>query len=288
MTIVSNNILILGASGWIARYLIDSIKTIAPEQFIVGTYRNNKPFHNIKSEKITSGDFYEVKNLIIETNPYTVVNLTRGETEADLNFHQELTKYLAQNGIYYVYASSSNATDAIWNNPYTESSEGNAKSDYGIFKARCEKVLRENSNNYVAFRFAATHGFAPNRTSRTEIFLQKLYAGEIVSVNGGIFQNRTYISDLTNMMAALMFKKAQGIIHLGTIDQSEEFEFLNKLALLFGYKDQVIPVAKEENLYVSALPIKMFDYLDSSYRLQEKDTFDKLINVPEFQKYWKN
>jgi len=286
-TLLANNIMILGASGWISHYLIDSINALHPEQQICGVYRSNKPKQNIKTEKINNSEYSKIFHLISEIRPHMVINFTRGETDTDFNLHLELVKYLSQKGIYYVYSSSSNATDAIWDNPYTELSVGNGKSDYGKFKAKCEKALIDYSNNYVAFRFAATHGYAPNRISRTELFLQKLYAEEVVPVNLGIFQNRTYISDLTNMMAALIIKRAQGIIHLGSIDQSEEFEFLSKLASLFGYIDQVFPVEREENAYVSTLPLKMFDYLDSSYKFQEQDTFDKLIRVPEFQKYKK-
>ena len=72
---------------------------------------------------------------------------------------------------HYSYASSFNACDAQLSNPHLEDKLSQAQSEYGIFKSRCEEEMKSSSKSYSIFSFSATHGWALNRTGRTEAFL---------------------------------------------------------------------------------------------------------------------
>jgi dTDP-4-dehydrorhamnose reductase len=185
-----------------------------------------------------------------------------------------------------LYASSSNAVDADVSRPHLETKAPAAQSEYGKFKARCESELKEHCANSLAFRFCATHGWAPNRWARTELFLKKLKAGETISVSRGVIQNRTFVGDLAKMIATLALDdRATGLFHLGTADASEELIFLRKLAYAYGYPEESVSAA-EENCWNAVMLTAKWGQLYPDLPLPtEEETIQKVASQPELQKY---
>ncbi|MGZ3695987.1 MAG: sugar nucleotide-binding protein, partial [Bdellovibrionota bacterium] len=179
--------------------------------------------------------------------PATVINLNRGEEAADFALHRRIIEIQNRNSSRYIYASSFNAVDAELSRPHHENDPAASQSVYGKFKARCEQELLKTCGRPLAFRFAATHGWAPNRMARTQEFLEKLRKGENIIVTKGILQNRSFVGDLAEQIATLsLADQAQGIFHLGTSDFSEEIDFLKKMAQAFGYDASQV-IAGEAN-----------------------------------------
>lgn len=281
-------ILILGASGWLGHYLMPELLRRQPNSSLVAAFASTAPFFQsdkIQAIRLRSSEPDTLKNLKVKV----IVNLCRGETPEDFRFHQSLIAYCNEHGARYVYASSYNAVDADVSKPHPESEAPESQSEYGKFKAQCERELEKNSGNFTVFRFSATHGWAPNRIARTEEFLKKLKHGEVVKVSQGVIQNRTFIGDLASMVSSLVLDEhATGLFHLGTSDASEEVIFLRKLALAFGYsEDQVI--ASDPNPWNAHLLVDRWSKLYPNLPLPtENETIHKVSQQPQLQVFRKS
>jgi dTDP-4-dehydrorhamnose reductase len=252
---------------------------------LVGTYANKPPAHEINACRIPNQNPSEIFAYLEKYHTKAVVNFTRGEAEADFVFHQKLVQFANVNHVSYFYCSSFNACDAQLSHDHHESELPNAQSDYGKFKARCERELRDASGRFAIFRFSATHGWAPNRIARTEEFLQKLVRKETVTVHRGIVQNRTAVPDLASMMAAVIAVDETGVFHLGTVDTSEEMDFLRNMASAFGHDPSLVVPGASSPTNANMVPGKILELFDKEFERRETETIATVARTPELQQY---
>ncbi len=283
----ARTILILGASSWIGHYLTGELHTITTDipVKIIGTFCANKP---AKPDDVFPFDFRAPASLfsfLADSRPDIVINLLGGVDESLFQFNRKLAGILAENDSHHVFMSSSMVFDGRANQPHTETDVTQGKSDYGVFKARCEEVVRSVAGDYSIVRISAVHGFAPNKISRTERFLKRLAQNEIIEVDSGVFQNRLSIAQMSKMLAALVITSAQGIFHLGTSDQSEEIDFLGRMAEIFGYSRTQLVVKPAPAKYLTVIPNNIFNVVGDGFKRTELDTLHEIRALPEFQKY---
>lgn len=272
---------VLGASGWVGHYLVPALRKQSPEAEIVAVYGKRAPSFSAGEVRLmqAAGDYASLLALL---PPCTLLHLARGEEEKDFDEHRRLIKAVNEKGGRYLYASSFNAVDADISRPHRETDPPASQSDYGKHKARCEEELAQSCRRWVAFRFAATHGFAPNREARTQAFLSKLKAGETVPVQRGIRQNRAFVGDLAAQIALLASQEAaEGVFHLGTRDASDEVDFLRLLAGAFGYGMERVEEAGVMDCNAEML-LDRLPALFPAYRLpSECDTIARVAAQPE-------
>jgi dTDP-4-dehydrorhamnose reductase len=254
-------------------------------RIIIGTYNKRKPVFNFPLVALSNTDQDQVLELLEREQVTAVVNMTRGEDEIDFTMHRKLIDFGNSHGVHYFYASSFNACDAQLAEDHRESELPSAQSDYGKFKARCEQALMSDSKRFAIFRFSATHGWAPNRCARTEDFLKKVSSGEKVTVHQGIMQNRTAVTDLAGMMAAVIVAKGEGVFHLGTVDASDEIDFLRRLAREFGYDDSLVIPGDASPTNANMVPGKILRMFGNEFFRTETDTITSVGRVPELAPY---
>jgi len=267
-----NKILILGSSGWISHYLITSLKKHFGDCQILGSCVNHRPEHDIDFFKASSSQIEIIDEQINIFSPTIVINMTRGEDDGGFALHEYLIDSSKSSGFHYNYFSSFNALDANLESEHYEDELPNASSDYGKFKAKCENELTNSAENYSIFRFGATHGWAPNRHSRTESFLETMLSGESITVDTGVLQNRLATNHMADMMAAVLLKKGEGVFHFGAIDGSEEVEFLRNLAESFGHPREQIITGKENLCNALMIPERTLQLIGKEYEKSEEDT----------------
>ena len=277
--------ILMGCSGWISHYLASEFTKRAPAASMVGTYHKKKPAFDFPMMALSISDHHRMLDLMTREEPTAIVNLTRGESEADFNLHKKLIEFSNSGGTHYVYASSFNACDAQLVEDHLETELPSAASEYGKFKASCERALLESAKKFAIFRFAATHGWAPNRPSRTESFLKKIASGEKVVTPRGIIQNRTAVNDLAAMMAAIVVAGGEGIFHLGTSDASDEVDFLQRLAAEFGYDRDVVVPGEHLPTNANMVPGKIYKMFGDEFRRTESDTILQVASMPELSPY---
>lgn len=268
----SRPLLLLGASGWIAHYVLQFLREHHPDVSVIHASRSNPP---------PGG----VLGVIGKFRPRIVLNLSRGETELDFLVHRQLIEAANEVDSAYYFASSFNACDADISSPHLESKQADAESDYGMFKARCEEELIRSSKRYGIFRFSATHGWAPGEIKRTEEFLGKLSAGDCIAVDRGILQNRTAVLDLAGMMVDLMLLGVEGIMHLGSAEPTDEVDFLRMLAVAFGYPADRVREAGNDPTNAFMVPGKLYEHFGDKWKRTDEDTIGWVSQQPELQRY---
>ncbi|WP_372654510.1 sugar nucleotide-binding protein [Halobacteriovorax sp.] len=265
-------VLILGSSGWIAHYLIPSLKKEFGDCHIVGSVVNNRPDHNIDIFQASNDQLEVIDEQIITLNPDIVINMTRGEDDNAFSLHKYLIEKSQTLNFHYNYFSSFNAVDGNVENEHYEDELPNSQTEYGEFKAKCESELTRYGDNFSIFRFGATHGWAPNSQTRTELFLEVMLSGESLTIDRGVLQNRLATNHLANMMAAVLQRKGTGVFHFGASDGSEEIDFLRNLAESFGHPREQIIEGGTNICNALMIPERTIKLIGSEYEKREEET----------------
>lgn len=283
---MENKILVLGSSSWLGCLLLEELNLKFPNAQLAATvYKQKLDFNfNVK--------FYHAKSLenyisiLNDFQPTVIVNFLRGEDNAGLLLHKTLIDYTKLRDAYYVYASSALALDAYADKELTEEVMANGKSEYGLFKATCEQYLYDSSSKWCILRFASVQGWINHKLTRNENLLLKLSKGEKIIVDKGVYQNRMLANLMIRGIADLINYKAEGIIHFGATDSSDEVDFLCRQAEIFGYSPKLIETSNtDRKVNLVCVPNRIFNILGESYRIKESDTLKDLSAIFELQKY---
>jgi dTDP-4-dehydrorhamnose reductase len=278
-------ILLLGSSSLIAHYLIPSLKKQDGDVQFLGQSVSNNPEHEIENFHASSSELEIIDEKFKSLNPDLVINMTRGEDQDALNLHKLIIERCNNSGAHYNYFSSFNALDANIESEHYEDDAPLSQTEYGQFKALCENELTSNSNNFSIFRFGAIHGWAPNSISRTETFLEHMLSGESLPVDKGILQNRLAANHLADMMAAVLNKKGSGVFHFGTVDGSEEIDFLRDLAESFGHPRDQIVEGGENICNALMIPERTLNLIGKEYERTEADTIHTIRHMIRLSQY---
>lgn len=276
-------ILLLGSSGWIAHYLIDELKRMNFR--IIGVSNSNEPKHQIVNYffNIEDTNFCkDIKNIDFDI----FLNMHHSKNfERSLEIHKDLSNYCKEKQKHYVYFSSANAVDADPSRAHEEGEVANGASEYGAFKANCEKYLCDNHKKACIIRFPAAHGFAPNRIARTEEFLKKLTTDGKVSVAKGVYQNRPFVGHLAKMIARIVHDEHSGVFHLGTYDTSDEFDFCTRIAEAFGHDANKLIEGDKYDFNMTVIPKRIYELYGDEFRFTEQDTINELVKCSFLSQY---
>lgn len=276
--------MVLGAASWLGYLLINRL--ISSGYPVSGSlYRQQPEFESDDIDLFFATTPEHYTTALEQRKPEIVVNFLRGEDEEGFTIHENVIQYCALKGAQYIYASSVLALDAYYSIPLTEDLKANSISPYGIFKAKCEELLQVNRINYTILRFASVQGWVPHKITRNEAFLQKLARGKTVTVDRGVVQNRIPASVLIRGIVGIIEKSTTGILHFGSTDASEEFHFLQKQAVRFGYPIDLVQEGSLRKVNLVAVPNRIFQELGQEYRQSEEDTLEYLSKVPGLIKY---
>lgn len=272
-------VLVLGASSWLGYVLTNRLVDLNIE--VVGTYHSNKvAFPNqvqlIQTEQ--RDDFYHY--VFSKYRPGAVINLLRGEKDLDRAIHNNLIELSETYNTHYVYASSVLALDGYKDCDLTESLEALSVSDYGIFKGECEKDLYDSQIKWSALRFASVQGWVPHKKTRNQNLLEQLAAGKEIQVDEGVIQNRMLASLLIEGMIDIINDEVTGILHFGTVDASDEIDFLKRQATAFELDPSLIESSGSiRNVNLNARMGKLYDLYGEKYRTFEEDTITGLLQL---------
>jgi dTDP-4-dehydrorhamnose reductase len=285
---MQDKILVLGSTSWLGYLLLEELSIKIPQIPLASTIYKNKLDFNFNVKLFHASNSQDYNSILNEFQPTVIVNFLRGEDDNGMLLHKALINYAEKTEAYYIYASSALALDAYSGIELTENILANGKSDYGLFKAKCEQALYDSTSKWCILRFASVQGWVHHKLTRNENLLKNLSKGEKIIVDSGVYQNRMLANLMIKGIVNLIVFKTEGIIHFGTIDSSDEVNFLQKQAELFGYSSKLIersPVDRNVNLV--CVPNRIFNILGESYRVSEKDTLQNLSEITALKKYIK-
>lgn len=272
-------VLLLGASSWLGYEFANAYINRFSGAEIIGTYHNNKVEIADSITLVHASDSSSYFEIIENERPKVICNFLRGEEPKDFIIHQRLIELCELLDIHYVYFSSVLALDGYKDVELTESLSPNSISNYGNFKGQCEEALLDSSCSFCIIRFSSVQGWVPHKPTRNQIFLQKLRDNEKVIVDRGVLQNRLLSSDLIDITIELIEDRIKGIIHLGTIDSSDEIEFLKAVAHQFGYSPSLIKSGIQRQVNLNAQPGKILDLYGTRFRFSEERTLKGLLKI---------
>jgi len=287
-------VLILGARSWIGFRLTEAILKNHAQAVILGTTTSQ----NLKSIQKSHADFEfaqssdDFKKILKQNNYSTVINLLRGEDAAGLEIHRQVATECFKAGVRYVYASSALALDGYdFNQILTEDLPAKSITPYGQFKGACEDYLKDihPNDDWLALRFSSIQGWSPWKPSRNEAFLTKLKDSQVVKVSRGIKQNRLYDEIFAQAVVQLINQPtARGIFHLGTVDQSEEINFLQAVAKTFGYAESSVEADSERKVNLSLSCNRLHQATANQWCQTEAQTLAALVQEPHLSLLIKN
>lgn len=280
-----SKILVLGSASWLGSILISKLDR---DKFEITATYFNRILDFTEGVKLTKAKSINDYKQILNDDFDIIINFLRGEDENGFNIHLEIIDYCKASKAYYSYCSSALALDACTNKDLTEDKLAQANSDYGMFKARCERMLYDSPIDWSIFRFSSLQGYCAHKNIRNEVFLKQLQQNNTVFVDQKVFQNRMYADDAVDIILEVLTNKITGILHLGTTDASDEIDFLRKQARLFGYHaDLVMPKKNIRNVNLNCIPERIHQIFPKSRYFTQADTLEKLSGISAYNIYKK-
>ncbi|MDD9269366.1 sugar nucleotide-binding protein [Paenibacillus sp. GCM10023248] len=243
--------IIFGVSGTVGKALTKDLAV--KHHDVYGSYHSNIPsfLPSDRSIQLAIADLDLLDTFLHEVKPDFVVMALRGDYAKQLQFHVRTADYLRHAGGRMVLCSTSNVFDASIDSPHYEEDLPSAASDYGRFKAECEKVLAELlADKLIIARIPALYG---RDTPRTNELRQQLQTGEPIKLYSNLYSTRNTDHHLALQLIYLMEHELTGIYHLGTADSMNHAEFTRKLLTRWGYHDAVCEVLKQDTFH-SVIP----------------------------------
>jgi dTDP-4-dehydrorhamnose reductase len=285
---LKKKILVLGSTSWLGSALLNRLNQNKENYSLITTVFKNT-IELPTDIKIVSARELEDYELLLETfRPNVIVNFLRGENKEGYDIHKCIIDFSQKEKSHYVYASSALALDGYENVELTEAVLAKAVSEYGVFKANCEESLYNADIDWTILRFSSLQGYCAHKYTRNEMFLSRLYNGEIIHIDSGVVQNRMYVDDMILIVEKIIQKSVKGIIHIGTEDSSDEVDFLRKQASLFGYSpDRIQLNGIQRNVNLNCIPSRIYKLLGSDFRFSERQTLEIINRIEDFEKYRK-
>ena len=161
--------------------------------------------------------------------------------ESNLIGTLNITAACRRKGVHLVYVSTNAVFDGT-QPPYAEDHAINPVNKYGQIKVQCEKLVTETLENYTIVRPILMYGWnhPACRQNPATWILEKLRAGEKISLVTDINENPIYNRQCGEALWAIVVKKPRGVMHLAGGESVNRYEFGMHLAKIFGLDQSLI------------------------------------------------
>lgn len=241
---MSRKLLILGSTGFLGRYFMESENTIGIGRTPI------KKFNN-RNYIIDPLNIEELSKVVDHVRPTAIINciaktsIEECEKYPDVayrvnsEFPAQIALITQEKSLPFVHFS----TDAVFDgsqSPYTESDSPNPISIYGETKFQGEKnVMTTNPDSYVLR--TNFFGFSFERQSLFNYFFNKLKDQKTCIGFTDVLFSPIYVKDLCSATQALLNKNAGGGLFHVVGDQSlSKYEFGRNIALAMGFESNLI------------------------------------------------
>lgn len=245
-------ILILGGSGFIGNAIY---KELCNYFDTYGTYHSARRSFE-KNQQFVRYDMTEddIFPILEKIRPRIIVSAVRGNFAAQVQAHQHLTEYLAQNECTLYFISSANVFDAYSKYPSYEHDKTLSESVYGRLKIRIENMLlRLPKEKMAILRVPMVFG---NGSPRIKEMKKFIFDNEPVEVFPNLILNVTNDDKLTQQIHYLINRNKTGIFHLGSKDLVHHEDFIQEVLERIGSFNPIYKrvYTTNEDRYLAVLP----------------------------------
>jgi len=249
--------LVIGGSGLLGSRLIELL-TAAGES-VSATYFSNEIAHKgCKMLQLDIGDKRKVDEVIGTLKPHTVINASgerntryceRNPDEAyrvNVEGTENVVRACKAVGARMVFISSDLVFDGT-KGTYREEDEVNPLSVYGKQKVMAEKIIRDGLDSWLILRASSIYGWNPRRDNFVSWVLQELKKGQEIDIVYDQYITPIYAKSLANMVMELLERDKSGVYHVGDGTCLSKYEFVRKIAEVFGFDEKLVkPISSDE------------------------------------------
>jgi len=275
-----NKILILGASSFIGKYILDTLG----EDEVIATYNNHSIcnglyFNSLKMSLSQLPNIKSVSHAIIllgDTNPETCVENSTKSYELNVTSIKKILDFCRDNYIKPVFTSSEFVFDGTRGN-YAENDKPSPILTYGKQKTEVEKYIINNFSDYLITRLAKTYSSNLNDNTLFSSWIRQIQNKETINCATDQIFSPVYVYDVAEAIINLIKQKRKGIFHISGTKSYNRFDLLRIL----------IEILEDKHIITSQPIIKKC--LINDFNLNEKRPVnvsmlpDKLIKETSFK-----
>ncbi|MGB5554958.1 MAG: sugar nucleotide-binding protein [Flavobacteriaceae bacterium] len=244
-------ILILGASGFLGNAIYKELCNYFDTYgtfFTAKTYRENQQFFQYSLE---DDDVFELLETI---RPQIIISALRGNFAAQIQAHEHMVEFIAENECKLYFLSSANVFDAYSKYPSYEYDKTLSESVYGRLKIKIENMLlRLPKQKMGILRIPMVFG---NGSPRVKEIKNNIWKNEPVEVFPNLIMNVTHVDKLTQQIHYLINRHKSGIYHLGSTDLVHHEDFIREIVGRIGNFNPIYKrvFTTNEERYMAVLP----------------------------------
>ncbi|MEM9362368.1 MAG: sugar nucleotide-binding protein [Bacteroidota bacterium] len=246
-----NKILILGASGFIGNAIY---KELCSYFDTYGTYFTNRSYRENQQYLKYNLEEDDIFEILEKVRPDYIISALRGNFSAQVQAHQHILEYLADNDSKLYFISSANVFDAYSKYPSYEMDKTLSQSIYGRLKIKIENMMmRVPKKKTAILRVPMVFG---NTSPRIRDIKNALEQKEPIEVFPNLIVNVSNDDRLTQQIHYLINHGKTGIYHLGSTDLVHHDEFIKEVIKRLGNFHPIFKrvYTTNEDRYLAALP----------------------------------
>ena len=248
-------ILIVGASGFIGRYLIRRLGDLNGHD-VFGTFFSRPPAADGNSwHRVDLTDRSEVERLCQTSRPEVVVHLAAmadvgacerdptAATSINVDATATIARLCRQEDAKLIFVSTEYVFDGL-RGFYSEDDAPNPTTHYGRTKREAEREVARLASNWSIVRTSIVYGWpAPGRRNFVTWLIERLRSGQQYVGSIEVLRTPVYVEHLVDGISALVEADHQGIQHVSGRDWVSMFDFA--LAVAEGFNlDRNLVVAE--------------------------------------------
>ncbi|MGB5435254.1 MAG: sugar nucleotide-binding protein [Maribacter sp.] len=223
-------ILILGGSGFIGNAIYRELRSYFDTY---GTYNaSRRSFEDNQQFFKFDIEVDDIFPLLEKVRPQIVISALRGNFASQVQTHQHLVEYVAQNDCRLMFISSANVFDAYSKYPSYEHDKTLSESIYGRLKIKIENMMmRLPTHKTIILRVPMVFG---NSSPRIKRIKKHIWNNEPIEVFPNLIMNVTHDDKLTQQIHYLINQDKSGIFHLGSNDLVHHEDFIKEIVTQIG------------------------------------------------------
>lgn len=240
-------VLITGHTGMLGQSIVKRLSDLKDLELFGVSRTNQLASESVVEFQLDLSDEHEVNKLLKDVRPDLIVHTAaftnlqyceKNKRQAQ-QLHINLTRNLSSNPGPIVYISTDSVFDGT-EGCYSEDSPTYPLNYYAQSKLQGEFAALCSNPKALVLR-CNIYGFkTPGGNSLAEWALGSFQAGTTISGYTDVLFNPLYVGQLADIVTDCIDRQVRGVLHVGTSENISKFEFLRKLAEIFGYPESLV------------------------------------------------
>ena len=252
---MSQKTLIIGGSGLVGRAIIQRAEDFGK---VYATYYSTRiNSEGIETCQLDVRDANRVNDVVKEIQPDIVINAAAKRNTRYCEKNPEEAYRVCVEGTKnivnvcknvnakMVFISSDQVFDGT-KGKYKEEDKVNPLNTYGKQKAMAEKIIKNNSDNWLIIRASFIYGWFPRRDNFVSWVVENLKNEREIQISYDQFVTPIHVENFVDILMKLLENDKKGIYHVGDGECLSKYEFVERIKETLQFNEAIIkPVSSE-------------------------------------------